>query len=63
MPRYKLIYFNARARAEVVRYMMELKDISYEDHRIQFEKWPELRPSKSLLFGRLITFLLYNLTG
>ncbi|KAJ8044176.1 S-crystallin SL11 [Holothuria leucospilota] len=44
MPSYKLTYFNGRGRAEVVRYMMELKGIEYVDHRIQRETWPELKP-------------------
>ncbi|KAJ8044167.1 S-crystallin SL11 [Holothuria leucospilota] len=43
MPSYKLTYFNGKARAEPIRYMMELKGISYEDHRIESGKWPELK--------------------
>ncbi|KAJ8044171.1 Hematopoietic prostaglandin D synthase [Holothuria leucospilota] len=48
MPSYKLIYFDIKARAEVVRYMMELKGIKYEDHRIQKDTWPELKPKTPL---------------
>lgn len=47
MPTYKLIYFDARARAEVARMLFELSDTQYEDERIDYEKdWSKIRASK-----------------
>ncbi|KAJ8044172.1 S-crystallin SL11 [Holothuria leucospilota] len=48
MPSYKLISFDGKALAEVVRYLMELKGIKYEDRRIQKEAWPDLKPKTPL---------------
>lgn len=46
MPNYKLIYFNMRGRAEIIRYIFAYLDIKYEDHRIEQSDWPEIKPSK-----------------
>ncbi|XP_072016298.1 hematopoietic prostaglandin D synthase-like [Amphiura filiformis] len=45
MPKYKLTYFNARGRAEVVRYVFALAGAEYEDHRIEGADWPTLKPT------------------
>ncbi len=44
MSSWKLIYFTARGRAEVVRLIFVQLGISYEDVRIPFETWPEFKP-------------------
>ncbi|XP_025146190.1 hematopoietic prostaglandin D synthase isoform X2 [Bubalus bubalis] len=49
MPNYKLIYFNMRGRAEIIRYIFAYLDIKYEDHRIEQADWPEI---KSNLAGK-----------
>ncbi|KAK9694012.1 Glutathione S-transferase, N-terminal domain [Popillia japonica] len=50
-PHYKLIYFNARGRAEHIRFIFAYAGIEYEDERISREKWPELK--KKMPFGLL----------
>ena len=46
MPSYKLIYFNFRGRAEVIRLMFAEADQPYEDYRFEREDWPKEKPSK-----------------
>nr|WEU54067.1 glutathione s-transferase sigma-2 [Protohermes costalis] len=50
-PSYKLIYFNARGRAEHIRFLFAYTGIDYEDERISPEKWAELKPKTP--FGKL----------
>ncbi|XP_020864075.1 hematopoietic prostaglandin D synthase isoform X2 [Phascolarctos cinereus] len=45
MPHYKLIYFNMRGRAEIIRYLFAYLDIPYEDHRISQDDWPAVKQS------------------
>ena len=47
MSTYKLTYFPARARAEVVRFVFTQAEVKYEDVRITEEQWPELKPRKA----------------
>lgn len=44
MPTYKLTYFNLRARAETARLLFAVAGKAYEDHRIEQEDWPALKP-------------------
>jgi len=39
MPRYKLYYFNARGRAEVIRWIFEMNNQEYDDIRLSREEW------------------------
>ncbi|XP_012276764.1 glutathione S-transferase [Orussus abietinus] len=50
-PSYKLIYFNARGRAEHIRYIFAMVGIDYVDERVPKERWPELK--KSMPYGML----------
>ena len=50
-PKYKLTYFNLRGRAETIRMLFAAADVKFEDVRITFEEWPELKPSKSIIGG------------
>src|SRR6218665_2495481 len=43
MPQYKLIYFNLRARGEVIRLLFEVAGVPYEDFRVDFSRWPDLK--------------------
>ena len=45
----KLIYFNARGRAELARLILAQAGIQYEDKRIERADWPKLKPSKYML--------------
>ena len=45
-PTYKLIYFNARGRAEHIRYIFAYAGVDYVDERIPKERWPELKKCK-----------------
>jgi len=51
MPTYKLIYFDARGRAEVCRILFAVAGVPYEDVRIDRDKWPELKPTTP--FGQI----------
>ncbi|KAJ8022537.1 Hematopoietic prostaglandin D synthase [Holothuria leucospilota] len=51
MPSYKLVYFNAKGRAEPSRYMFAQAGVEYEDKRLTPEEWKELKPT--LLHGQL----------
>ncbi|CAK8674278.1 unnamed protein product [Clavelina lepadiformis] len=51
MPNYKLVYFNSKGRAEVVRLMFAEAGIEFEDKRVQEEDWPQLKPT--MPFGQL----------
>ncbi|GLV45916.1 Glutathione S transferase S1 [Carabus blaptoides fortunei] len=48
---YKLVYFNARGRAEHIRFIFAYAGIDYEDVRVAREKWPEYK--KKTPFGAL----------
>ena len=45
MPSYKLTYFSFKGRAEVSRLIFAQGGVEYEDHRIEKEEWPKLKPS------------------
>ncbi|CAH1796833.1 unnamed protein product, partial [Owenia fusiformis] len=42
---YKLTYFNLRGRAELTRMIFASKGIEYEDIRVEFKDWPEVKPT------------------
>lgn len=46
MPQYKIIYFNVKALAEPMRFLLSYGNIDFEDVRISSEDWPALKPSK-----------------
>lgn len=46
-PSYKLIYFNARGKAEHIRFIFAHAGVDYIDERIPKEKWPVFKSSKS----------------
>ncbi len=46
MSTYKLLYLNARAGAEVSRFVFALADVKYEDVRLdEKEEWPKVKPT------------------
>lgn len=46
MPEYKIIYFNVKALAEPMRFLLSYGNIKFEDVRIEKEDWPALKPSE-----------------
>ena len=60
-PSYKLIYFNARGRAEHIRYILAYAGVEYTDERVSKERWPELKKSKTSLIKKLKLACAYNL--
>jgi len=51
IPKYKLIYFPVRGRAEFIRYLFALADVPYEEEFIESKDWPHRKldmPFKSL---------------
>lgn len=51
MSQYKLIYFNLRARGEIIRLIFAAAGQKYEDHRIERNQWPAYKPQSP--FGQL----------
>ena len=47
MGKMKLIYFNARGRAELARLILAQAGEDYIDERIERDDWAKLKPSKS----------------
>ncbi len=46
MVHYKLIYFNAKGRAEISRMLFAQAGVEYEDKRLSGEEFQALKPSK-----------------
>lgn len=46
MPQYKIIYFNVKALAEPMRFLLAYGNIDFEDVRVASEDWPALKPSE-----------------
>lgn len=44
--KFKLIYFNAKALAEPIRFLLSYGGIDFEDVRFSVEEWPALKPCK-----------------
>ena len=44
MPTYKLYYFNAKGRAESIRFVFAQAGVTYEDVRLTQEQWAEFKP-------------------
>nr|ACP27600.1 glutathione S-transferase [Chironomus tentans] len=43
MPEYKIQYFNVKALAEPLRFLLSYKNIPFEDVRIKSEDWPAIK--------------------
>jgi hypothetical protein len=56
-PSYKLIYFNARGKAELIRFIFAYAGVDYEDERISQDKWPELKRSE---YHGILQFIFYG---
>lgn len=43
IPRYRLIYFNLKGRAETARMMFKAAEVDFEDFRIEQKRWSEFK--------------------
>ncbi|XP_075215228.1 uncharacterized protein LOC142321122 [Lycorma delicatula] len=50
-PSYKLTYFNAKALAEPIRFLLSYLEINFEDNRFEFDQWPSIK--KNMPFGKV----------
>jgi len=52
---YKLTYFNARGRGEIIRLVLVTAGVPFEDKRIEHSDWPAKKSSieKDLVFGQI----------
>ena len=63
MPKYKLIYFDLRGRAEIIRLLFNAAGISFEDKRLKLDstgacpEWKVLKSSKRCLNHIIIVIL------
>nr|XP_054773108.1 glutathione S-transferase 3-like [Lytechinus pictus] len=48
MPNYKVIYFDARGRAEPARMMFTLRGTNFVDDRFKHEEWPQRKTNKEM---------------
>ena len=48
MTTYKVVYFDARGRAEIIRLIFAVAGVKYEDVRIAKEDWPAKKTGASL---------------
>lgn len=44
-PKYTLTYFNGRGRAETIRLLFAAAGVAYEDKRVEFADWSQLKPT------------------
>jgi len=44
-PAYKLSYFNVKALAEPIRFLLSYGGIEFEDHRFENDEWPQVKPT------------------
>lgn len=42
----KLVYFEVRGRAEIIRWICKQADIPFTDERVKKEDWPEKKKSE-----------------
>ena len=55
MPSYKLMYFEGKGRAEVIRMALTVAGQEFEDKRFTREEWQTVKPSKWAIFSSTCT--------
>ena len=56
MVHYKLIYFNLRARGELIRLILKHQNVPFEDFRIELKDWPNHKAGRE----QIINYLLHS---
>jgi len=51
MPDVKFVYFDAQAKGELTRILLNYGNIDFKDERLSFEAWPAIKPTTP--FGQL----------
>lgn len=46
MPSYKVIYFNVKALAEPLRFLLSYGNIDFEDVRVEKDDWAAMKSSE-----------------
>ena len=49
----KFTYFSGMGRGELSRLILAHAGVDYEDDRTTFDQWPELKPSKIVIFNTI----------
>ena len=64
MVKYKLLYINAKGRAELIRFIFASCEVEFEDDRIPIDEWKTVKKGKRLVlkikFLTKLKFLLQN---
>ena len=62
-PRIRLTYFDARGRAQYLRYYLLSRDVAFEDHRVPlsgtFSEWLAIRPDRTFSEDRFTSCRCY----
>lgn len=51
--KYRLVYFHARARAELIRLAFAAADVPFEDVRVSYAEFKEMKARRELPFEQL----------
>ena len=55
-PPFRLVYFNLRGKAELIRLIFIASDIMFEDCRITTSDWTKLKPGQCLEYGSSLNY-------
>merc|ERR1712038_384153 len=44
-PKVQLLYFDGRGRGEIIRMILTYGGVEFEDKRVSFEEWPQIKPT------------------
>jgi prostaglandin-H2 D-isomerase / glutathione transferase len=57
---YKLFYFNVKALAEPIRFILSYGKVDFEDIRYSHEEWPKYKDCKNFIYFRSLNLLMTN---
>jgi hypothetical protein len=63
-PTYKLTYFNVKGLGEPIRCRLSYGGVEFEDHRVEKEDWPQIKPCKSShILGFILTLYMVGIVS